>query len=71
MAKTARDAACAAAYAKFPALAGVKPQLEQGGPRSVYVFSAQLPGPAGRTIRQVVRVTVDEAGRVTKVTASR
>jgi hypothetical protein len=71
MADVGRDAACAAAYAKFPAMAGVKPQVERKGARPVYVFTGLLPGPGGRTIRQVVRVTVDEAGRVTKVTASR
>jgi hypothetical protein len=71
MSDPAARAACEAAYARFPGLAGVKPALERDGPRRVYVFSSSGPGPGGKTLRQVVRVTVDEGGRVLKVSASK
>jgi hypothetical protein len=72
MAEPGREAACAAAYKRFPALTGVRPTVQFVGPNRVFVFDGQVPGgPAGRTMRQVVRVTVDAGGKVVKVAVSR
>jgi hypothetical protein len=71
MADTARDAACRAARSKVPALAGVQPEEEPSAAGRVFVFRVRRPGPGGRPLAQVVRVTVSPDGRVLKLTTSR
>jgi hypothetical protein len=67
-----REAACAVAYRRFPILQGVAPRAERSGDRTVYTFEKTVAtSPGGPRLRQIVRVTVDGAGRVTKVVGSK
>jgi len=72
MADTARQAACACVYGKFPLLAGVRPSVQRAGPHRVFTFAKMVAvAPGGPKLHQIVRVTVDDAGRIVKVAASR
>lgn len=67
-----RRAACEAAWKRVPALNGVKPSVSRAGPHRVYTFSGRSEaGPGGRSVTQVVKVTVADDGQVIKVVASR
>lgn len=67
-----REAASAAAWKKVPALKGVTPVVSKSGQNTLYTFAKSVPGgPGGRSVRQVVKVTVSPEGRVLKVVASR
>jgi hypothetical protein len=70
MADTAREAACRAAYAKFPELVGLAPTERAHGPRREYTFR-RVCTVDGARLEQIVRVTVGANGRVMKVIASR
>lgn len=68
----ARAAAREAAARRFPALAGARPACARSGGGWVFTFDHHVPdGPGGRPLHQVVRVSVDESGRVVKVVAAR
>lgn len=68
----ARAAACEVTYRRFPMLQGVAPKHERTGERWVYTFERTVAtSPGGPRLRQIVRVTVDAAGRVVKVVASK
>lgn len=72
MSDPGRDAACALVWERFPHLQGTRPVIQRAGTRRVYVFSASTcAGPGGKSVQQVVRVTVDADGEVVKVAASR
>ncbi len=72
MADPGRDAACTLVWQRFPPLRGSRPAVQRVGPNWVYVFSAaSRTGPGGKSVRQVVRVTVNGDGSVVKVTTSR
>jgi hypothetical protein len=71
MADRGQAAACAAAYAACPALRGVRPAVEHKGQRRVFVFAAVPDTAGGHGPRQVVRVTVDAAGQVVRVSMAR
>jgi hypothetical protein len=66
-----REAACQHAYRAFPALAGVRPTVRRAGPHRVYTFQKTFPSDGGPAHRQLVRVTVDEGGRIVKVVTAR
>ena len=67
-----RQAACDHVYRRFRSLQGVRPTAAHVGDHWVYTFDKTMStSPDGPRLRQVVRVTVDEAGRVVKVVASR
>lgn len=64
-------AVCRQVYARFAALQGVKPTVQAAGGNRVYTFQKRLPAAEGRSVQQVVRVTVAPDGRVLKMVASR
>jgi len=67
-----REVACALVARKFPSLAGVPPSVRRSGENEVYTFQKKLAtAVGGPSLRQVVRVTVDAAGRIVKVVASK
>jgi hypothetical protein len=71
-ASAAREAACARVYCAYPLFRGVRPTVAVQGARRVYTFAKSVQtSPGGSTLRQWVRATVDEGGRVVKVVASR
>ena len=71
-AKTPRATACAHVYRKFHDLKGVKPTLRRAGPNRVYTFKRSVAtGGGGPSLQQIVRVTVNPAGHIVKVVASR
>jgi hypothetical protein len=72
MGDASRQAACDHVYRKYPLLAGVRPAVQSAGPNRVYTFAKDVPtSPGGPSLRQIVRVTVDAAGKIVKVVASR
>ncbi len=72
MARKPREAACAHVGRKFPLLKGVRPTVRRAGPNRVYTFQTSVAtSPGGPKLRHVVRVTVNEAGHILKVVASK
>lgn len=66
------EVACRHVYRKFPALKDVKPTAGRSGPHLVFTFRASHAGPPGTpAIRQIVRVTVSDAGEIMKTVTSR
>lgn len=67
-----RAAACAVAWRKYPALAGVQPSARSEGDGVVFTFKgARTTGTSGPPLALVVRVTVGPDGRVRRVAAAR
>ncbi len=66
-----RDAACAAAWRKYPALAGVAPTARRDGDGQVFTFRATRATGAGPALSLVVRVSVGPDGRVRRIVAGR
>jgi len=69
-----RAAACAHVYRQFPALNGVRPSSQRAGPNLVFTFrrgDGAARGDPHPAMHQIVRVTVDEGGRIVRVVASR
>lgn len=67
-----RAAACAAAWRKYPALAGVQPSARHEGDGVVFTFKGARPtGAGGPALALVVRVSVGPDGRVRRVVAAR
>jgi len=71
MGGSARDAAVAHVARRFPELGGVRPTASGPAERKTFTFAKNVEIAPGRTLRQVVRVTVDGNGRILKVAASR
>ena len=72
MSTTPLEAACRHVYRRFPALKDVKPTAGRAGPNLIYTFRlSHAAAPGTPAIRQVVRVTMSEAGEVLKVVTSR
>jgi hypothetical protein len=65
-----RKAACDHVYAKFPHLAGTRPSMRKAGDLRVFIFERITGGPGGPALKQIVKVTVHETGRIVKVVAS-
>jgi hypothetical protein len=66
--------------AEFPEMAGAEPSISQnkaqskdGTARSIFVltFKKSIPLPDGGQLRRAVRVTMDQAGEVVKLSASK
>jgi hypothetical protein len=70
--KSPRATACAHVYRKFRDLKGAKPTVRPAGPNKVFTFKRSVStGQGGPSLNQIVRVTVNPAGKIVKVVASR
>lgn len=66
-----RKAACDHVYRSFPDMKGARPRMSKRGPHRVFTFQKTMRERGGPVLKQVVKVTVDDAGKVLKVVASR
>jgi hypothetical protein len=66
-----RKAACDHVYAAFPDMKGSRPTMKQNGQVRVFTFAKTLSDGSGPALKQIVRVSVDQSGKVLKVVASR
>ncbi len=72
MAKSPREAACAHVARKFPHLKGTRPTVKTAGGNRIFTFKKSVSvSPGGPKVSQVVRVTVDDKGKIVKVLASK
>ncbi len=71
MSSDAPAAVCRQVYARFAGLKGVRPSVQAAGGNTVYTFQKRVPAADGRSLSQVVRVTVAPDGRVLKMVSSR
>jgi hypothetical protein len=67
-----RKAACDHVYRKFPDMKGTRPSVRKTGKNRVFTFEKVLQeGTGGPALKQIVKVTVTDVGRIEKVVASR
>lgn len=63
---------CRQIYRQFPEVSGSKPKITpQGTAHTLLIFSGKVKAADGKTIARVVRVVVDEKGKMIKTTTSR
>lgn len=59
-------------YRQFPELAGKSPSLSsRPGGETLYTYKGNVKLPNGKSMSRVVRVVVNENGRILKLTSSR
>ncbi len=72
MERSILDKVCLQVYRRYPALNGKSPKVtSQGNDRYLLLFTGTGETPDGKTIKQIVRVVADDAGRILKTSTSR
>jgi hypothetical protein len=63
---------CNQVYSRFPEVKGCQPKIQPHGETGqVLIFKGQAAGADGRAIPRVVRVVVNQDGKISKITTSR
>ena len=63
---------CSQVYSRFPEVKGCQPKIQSHGDTGqVLIFKGQATGADGKSINRVVRVVVDQNGKISKMTTSR
>jgi hypothetical protein len=63
---------CDQIYRKFPEVSGKQPKVQpQPAENTLLIFSGSATAADGRKINRTVRVIVNRAGKITRVTTSR
>jgi hypothetical protein len=65
------DAVCNQVYRRFPVVNGCHPSIQPQGANSLLIFRGKAASENGKTINLVVRATVDETGKIIKMSSSR
>jgi hypothetical protein len=65
------DAVCSQVYRRFPAVNGCRPSIQPLGANSLLIFRGKAETENGKSINLVVRATVDETGKIIKISSSR
>ncbi|MEN6408951.1 MAG: hypothetical protein ABFD44_04470 [Anaerolineaceae bacterium] len=66
------ESICRQIYRQFPEVAGSKPKITpQDSTHTLLIFSGKAAAADGKTISRVVRVVVNEKGKILKTTTSR
>ena len=72
MERSVLDKVCQQVYRRYPTLNGKHPKVtSQGNDRYLLLFTGSGETPDGKTIKQIVRVVADDAGRILKTSTSR
>lgn len=72
MERSVLDKVCQQIYRRYPNLQGKRPKVtSQGSQRYLLLFTGSGQTPDGNTIKQIVRVVTDDAGRILKTSTSR
>lgn len=66
-----RKHACDHVYRKFPVLKGTRPKMKKAGDNRIFTFEKTVRAEGGPALKQIVKVTVNPAGQILKVVASR
>ena len=62
---------CKQVYQKFPEVKGASPEEKSQGSKTLLVFHGKALTPDGKSMPRLVRVVVDEKGKIEKMTTSR
>lgn len=65
------DAVCNQVYRRFPAVNGSRPSIQAQVGKSLLIFKGKAATENGKTLTIVVRATVDETGKIIKMSSSR
>lgn len=66
------NSVCEQIYRRFPEVSGSQPKMQsRPGDQHLLIFSGSSAAADGRSINRTVRVVVDPAGKIIKVTTSR
>jgi hypothetical protein len=70
------NSVCSQIYRRFPEVNGVRPKVQsqaspQAGSTYLLIFKGTATTADGKTLPRIVRATVDEQGKILKVTTSR
>jgi len=71
MDKQAIQSICVQVYRRFPELKGRSPQVKTIGDNQLLIFQATAKTADGHALPRTVRVVVNPAGKVIKITTSR
>lgn len=58
-------------YQRFPEVDGVQPKKQSLANNTLLIYQATVTLPGGKTMKRMIRVTVDSHGSIIKVSSSR
>jgi hypothetical protein len=63
---------CEQVYRRFPEVAGIQPRVQdQPGDQLLLIFHGSAKAADGKSIPRIIRVVVNQAGKIVKMTTSR